>query len=192
MPDHSKIGKSNVRKGKTYERRVANLLTEYTGELFRRRRVEGRDVSTIERESTADVISVSKDINFSIEVKSGKGFSLDALLANPEKCLFTTWWHQATYDAVLVSKAFNRDISPLLFFKGSGTTDWLAIPTYILGDSKVAKLDYVYTKNPIKMNVSHTDKKSNEVIVELNLPSVSFIRWHDFASAVSPKIFFKD
>ena len=61
--DPSKVGKSNVRKGKTYERRVAGLLTEYTGQEFRRRRVEGRDLSVVERESTASsVISENYDI----------------------------------------------------------------------------------------------------------------------------------
>jgi len=82
-PDRSKIGKSNVRKGKTYERRVASLLGEFTGVQFRRRRVEGRDLSVVERESTADVIPVTGDIKFSIEAKSGKGFSFDAILGNP-------------------------------------------------------------------------------------------------------------
>ena len=63
------VGKSNVRRGKTYERRVSNLLTEWSGEEFRRRRVEGRDSNVIDRESTADVIPASKKIIFSIEVK---------------------------------------------------------------------------------------------------------------------------
>ena len=88
QPDRSKIGKSNVRKGKTYERRIAGLLTEFTNAEFRRRRVEGRDLSVVERESTADVIPVSREINFSIEAKSGKGFSFDALMGNQKKNTF--------------------------------------------------------------------------------------------------------
>ena len=35
----SRIGRSNVRRSKSHERRVAHLLTEWAGVDFRRRRV---------------------------------------------------------------------------------------------------------------------------------------------------------
>lgn len=191
----SQVGRSNVRKGKTYERRIANLLTEYTGHEFRRRRVEGRDLNVIERESTADVIPVKADIIFSIEAKSGKGFSFDALLGNPKKNIFTAWWHQASYDAQLLTKAFDRTIYPLLFFKYSTTQDWVAIPTEVeikLKDeiTQVPCVVYEYIDRQVKMNVSQTSNRKNYVEIELPLHDVRFIRWKDFSECVDPTTLF--
>ena len=200
-PDRSKIGKSNVLKGKTHERRVANILTEYSGVQFRRRRVEGRDLSVVERESTADVIPVSAEIHFSIEAKSGKGFSFDALLGNPRKNLFTTWWHQATYDAEILTSVLKRKIHPMLFFKYSVTQDWVVIPVESfevlahrepMVDMVLPTLVYKYSCNPISLNVKHTSKKKNHVEVILNLPDVCFMRWKDFIEYIEPSsLFFK-
>lgn len=140
----SRIGKSNVRRGKSNERAVAKLLKEFTGVEFRRRRVEGRDSTVVERESTADVIPVSGEILFSIEVKCGKCPSMDSLLVDPLQNLITKWWHQATYDAQLLTsvlvtnKQTNRykyvdgrnekvGYFPLLFFKPGNGFNWIAI-----------------------------------------------------------------
>ena len=200
-PDRSKIGKSNVRKGKTYERRVSGILTEYTGIQFRRRRVEGRDLSVVERESTADVIPVASEVHFSIEAKSGRGFSFDALLGNPQKNLFTTWWHQATYDANILTSVLNRKIHPMLFFKFTITQDWIVVPMEsfdilkmndAVKDSVIPRLIYKYSCNPISINVKHTSKKKNHVEVAIDLPDVAFMRWKDFVEYIDPSsIFFK-
>jgi len=200
-PDRSKIGKSNVRKGKTHERRVANILTEYTGIKFRRRRVEGRDLSVVERESTADVIPVASEIHFSIEAKSGRGFSFDALLGNPKKNLFTNWWHQATYDAEILTSVLKRKIHPMLFFKISITQDWVVVPLEAFDilklndafkDSIIPRLIYKYSYNPISINVKHTNKKQNQVEMSLELPDVAFMRWKDFVEYIdSSSLFFK-
>lgn len=198
MPEkrtRSQIGRSNVRSGKTYERRVAHLLTEYTGHEFRRRRVEGRDLNVIERESTADVISVRDDIMYSIEVKKGKGFSFDALLGNPSRNLFTTWWHQANYDAHLLTKALNRTIYPLLFFKYTSTQDWVAIPLVIQlllkqDVTQLPCLTYEYLDRNVTLNVSQTNKKKNHVEVTLPLYDIRFMRWKDFCETVDPKCLF--
>lgn len=195
MVDHSKIGRSNVRKGKTLERRVANLFQSYTNEQFRRRRVEGRDLSVIERESTADVIPVSKTSKYIIEVKSGAGFSFDALLSNPEKCQFTKWWHQASYDAELVSKLTSVQVYPLLWFKES-THDWISIPQEslqyleIVGDLPCIK--YHYTVNPISMNVVNTANKDNYKMVPITLHDICVLRWQDFTKHIKPQSIFKD
>ena len=137
----SRIGKSNVRRGKSNERAVAKLLAEWTGKEFRRRRVEGRDATVVERESTADVIPVKGEILFSIEVKCGECPSIDGLLANPINNKITKWWHQATYDANLLTKVLvdGKDNAkrlkdgkytkyyPLLFFKPGNGFNWIAI-----------------------------------------------------------------
>ena len=76
----SRIGKSNVARSKSHERRVAKLLQDWSNVEFRRRRVEGRDSTVIERESTADVIPVKGEILFSIEAKCGECTNIDGLL----------------------------------------------------------------------------------------------------------------
>ena len=52
----SQVGKSNVATAKCHERRVAKLLTEWSGREFRRRRVEGRESDTVLRDLTGDVV----------------------------------------------------------------------------------------------------------------------------------------
>jgi hypothetical protein len=197
MTDRSRIGKSNVRKGKTLERRVAHLFSDYTGQEFRRRRVEGRDASVIERESTADVIPVRGDILFSIEVKSGQFGSIDALLANPLNTMLTKWWHQACYDATLMTELFKKDYYPLLFFKFNRNADWIAISKRAFDHIKLSKnvpfldFDHFETCGRVTHNVSHTDNRANEVQVSLSLDAIRFMRWQDFCEAVDPKSIFR-
>lgn len=208
----SRIGRSNVRRSKSHERRVAHLLTDWSGIEFRRRRVEGRDSTVIERESTADVIPVKGDILFSIEAKCGECTSLDGLLANPIPNKFTTWWHQCVYDAQLLSQTFNRAFYPLLFFKPHPNFDWIAIDqavftSNILTPTEIAKPSYALARDhnmfiwmphlaydgynlvgPITHNVSHS--KKNPVMKALTLPSLYMIRWKDFAHSVDPTSIF--
>lgn len=213
-PNRSKIGKSNVRKGKTLERRIAHLLTDWTGVEFRRRRVEGRDSTVVERESTADVIPIKGMVHCSIEAKSGRGFSLDALLSNHQTSLFTTWWHQATYDCTILENVFKKPFFPMLFFKPHANFDWIAIDQRlflynILKPSNAATLNYekalkvnqpVWFPNiaygfyniadEIALNISHS--KTNKVLTSLKLPSLYFCRWKDFAANVDPTSFFTE
>lgn len=204
MPDFSKIGSSNVRKSKVHERRVAKLLEEFTGVEFRRRRVEGRDATTIERESTSDVIAVKGTPKFTIEAKSGKSFSMDALLANPRSCSFTEWWHQANYDAKLLTDHFESSTKyrfyPFVFFKPNANFDWVAFPLDVLALEVIVKKDskilshLIYNGynavNPVGLNVVRTKNKKNYKIVDLELPNVVFCRWRDFADAIDPTSFF--
>jgi hypothetical protein len=136
MPDHSKIGKSNVRRGKSHERRVAKLLTEWSGIQFRRRRTEGRDAMTIDINRTGDVIPACPEwTHFSIEAKCGKSPAFDALLTNPAKTKITEWYHQASYDAQLASDSYCRlndseakdQIQPLVFWKPAPAHDWIIL-----------------------------------------------------------------
>lgn len=204
MADFSKIGKSNVRRSKGHERKIAKLLQEFTGVEFRRRRVEGRDATTIERESTSDVISVRGTPKFTIEAKCGKGFSFDGLLANTKANIFTEWWHQANYDAKLLSEHFESTTKqrfyPMIFFKPQINTDWIAIPIDVIALEVVhmvegASLPY-YTfngysfHNPIGLNVVRTKNKNNYRIIDLELPNVAFCRWKDFIGSIVPSSFF--
>lgn len=198
MTDHSRIGKSNVRKGKTLERRVARLFTDYTGTEFRRRRVEGRDSTTIERESTADVIPVRGDCIFSIEVKSGQFGSIDALLSNPTNTMLTKWWHQACYDANLMTATFSKPYFPFMFFKFNRNSDWVALGIRAIehlkfSNAAVPFFDFTHFMHigPVTHNISHTDNKKNEVKVSIELDGIRFLRWEDFIRAVDPKSIFR-
>lgn len=123
----SKTGRSNVRRSKGHERQVSHWLKDWSGQEFRRRRVEGRDVTVIERESTADVIPVRGDIHCSIEAKCGEVCSFGALMDNPTGTKFTEWWHQACYDCTLVSAVFKRPFYPMMFFRPYTGQNWVAI-----------------------------------------------------------------
>ena len=205
--NRSKIGKSNVRKSKVHERRIAHLLTDWTGVEFRRRRVEGRDSTVVERESTADVIPVKGEIHFSLEAKSGKGFSLDALMGSCETSLFTSWWHQTTYDSMILSDVFKRQYYPMLFFKPHANFDWVAIaqdafykrllrPHPSLNISSIGNspwfphiaFDNYNRIGEISLDVSHSKKHKD--IRALRLPAVYMCRWRDFSSNVDPTSFF--
>ena len=203
--DRSKIGKSNVRKSKTHERRVAHLLTDWSGIEFRRRRVEGRDSTVVERESTADVIPVKGSVYCSIEAKSGKGFSLDALLSNCQSSLFTSWWHQAAYDCTILEDVFKRQFYPMLFFKPHANFDWVAFDKRLIEDGilkpknttntpfkiwfPAIAYDYFAINGPITLDVSHSH---NKVLKTIDLPPFYMSRWKDFANYVDPTSFFTE
>jgi hypothetical protein len=208
----SKVGKSNVRRSKSHERRIAHLLTDWTGVEFRRRRVEGRDVTVVERESTADVIPVRGDIIFSIEAKCGECTSLDGLLKDPTVNKFTKWWHQSVYDAEILTSVLKRKIYPMLFFKPAPAFDWVALDKTvfdrnILQPSASVKVQFDLAKargispwfnvlgldaytlmEEIEHDVSHS--KSNAVMKAIRLPSLYLMRWRDLEANVDPKSFF--
>jgi len=197
--DSSAIGRSNVRRSKAHERQVAKFLTDWSGVQFRRRRAEGRSDDVIEVEGAADVIPINSEFYFSVEAKCGAGFSLDAMFNNLSTTTFTSWWHQSTYDAKLLSESRRRKIYPMLFFRPFPNTNWVAFPV-----SATSILRFIYQNNylnqditfphvrfigyslfdGIKGNVSHSPK--NKKIVEVELDDVIMCRWHDFAKNVNP------
>lgn len=213
----SQVGKSNVATAKTHERRVAKLFSEWSGHEFRRRRVEGRDVSTMIRDATGDVVPVARRSRFNIEAKKGKGFSLDAIL-NVDTIatnIFTAWWHQSNYDANLYSKTIGSDVLPFLIFKPHPSWDWVAFPQrslefleppeaykkdsrqHVLADVGESKLwfpafaiDAYAHCGQISCNVKHTHNNKNKEFVPLSLEPCYIARWHTFAENVNPETFF--
>jgi len=179
----SQIGKSNSRRGKSQERRVAKLLTEWTGHI----------------------IPVSKQAIFSIEVKNASGFSLDALMSNPKTTKFTSWWFQSSYDALLMTNYLQQDIYPFLFFKPIPAWDWVAFPTCLIKNNilqssvqnttpgkiwfSAIRFDTFSQIGPISMNISQS---KNPVMKSLQLSSCYICRWKDFANNIDPKSIFLD
>lgn len=199
----SKVGKSNVRKSKSFERRVSDLIEEVTGAEFRRRRSEGRDNKTVAINRTADVISVDGDMKFSIEAKSGTAadkFDINHLLSSPAKSVFTSWWHQAQYDADILTQfqANGNVYYPFLIFKYTLQVEWLALPLITVQNSiiefKSRPQHVIYDGyadiNPISLNVSRTKNKNNFKFVPIDLQPVFFIRWKEFASLIKPETLF--
>lgn len=199
----SRIGRSNVRRSKSHERRVAHLLQDFTGVEFRRRRVEGRDSTVVERESTADVIPVKGEILFSIEAKCGEAISWDGLLTNPKNNKFTGWWHQTTYDSIILTEVMKRKYYPLLFFKPHPNFDWIAIDKNVFSDGYIRDKEGIQIPKPsfpcltfdtydfigeVRGDISHSRK--NPVYKEIKLPSIYLIRWRDFEANVDPKSIF--
>ncbi len=216
----SKTGKSNVRRSKSHERTIAKFLTTWSGQEFRRRRVEGRDVTVIERESTADVIPVKGDIHCSIEAKCGSVQTFAALMNNPKGTKFTEWWHQACYDVTLVSKVFNRQFYPMMFFRPYPNQNWVAISDklfsqgilkpheHLTPDLRVENtggkmtlsvplvwfphfhFDAYDRLGEVSFNVVRTNNPKNYKFVPLVLDSMVLCRWQDFAAHVDPRSFF--
>jgi hypothetical protein len=205
--ESSRIGRSNVRRGKSHERRIANLFTAWTGNAFRRRRVEGRDSTVIDRDSTADVVCASRDIHFSIETKCGKIGTFDGLLSSPLASIITKHWHQCSYDAHLLSQSRSRRIYPMLFFKPHPNFDWMALSHHTfkdgilkpnqsqtgVGDITVPwfpclSFDFHQRLGPISLDVSHSKKNPN--YQSLILDPIYFCRWRDFEASVDPASIF--
>lgn len=207
--EQSRIGKSNVRRSKSHERTIAGFLTEWTGSEFRRRRIEGRDVTVIERDSTADIISVKRDIHCSIEAKCGEVQTFGNLMASPMSCKFTEWWHQANYDVHLISNIFNRQFYPMMFFRPYLNQNWVAISKKLFTLKILTKKDNAILCNDdrdvwfphfsfdaydyvgeVSFNVIRTKNKDNYKYIPLKLDPVVFCRWQDFAAYVNPASFF--
>jgi len=200
MTNHSAIGRSNVNRSKNHERQVAKLLTEWSGVEFRRRRTEGRGSAVIEIEGAADVIAIGADFHFSVEAKCGKGFSIDAMLNNLSTTIFTSWWHQSTFDANIMMESRKYQVFPLLFFRPFPNTNWVAFPVKAIDLLKpkdntinynnklwfphIIYIGYSLTE-AIESNVSHSHK--NKKIVAVKLDDVILCRWHDFAANIDPE-----
>lgn len=203
----SKVGKRNVATGKSHERRCKNLLTEWSGVEFRRRRIEGRgdDVSVVE--GVADIIPVTGKIIFAIESKKGENFSIDGLFLNPHKAKFTEWWHQVNYDAQILTEKLGEKRWPLLFFKPHPNWDWVAVPTacFEQGILKPKSDGLVVINNgacwfqhirydaykwigPVEHDVSASSRRP--VMKALYLEPCIMCRWKDFANEVDHKTIF--
>jgi hypothetical protein len=205
MRTASQVGKSNVATAKCHERRVAKLLTEWSGREFRRRRVEGRESDTVLRDLTGDVVpaDAKNRCHFNLEAKKGKGFSLTSIISGYDTCKFSEWYHQSTYDARLVSKALGLDILPMVFFKPNPNMDWVAFDTSALEFLRPKcpcmtdrlwfphlLFDYYAYCGPISFNISHTKNRKNRVIVPLQLAPCFICSWNDFAAHIDPSSFF--
>lgn len=204
----SKICSSSVKTSKVHERRVANLLTEWSGVPFRRRRIQGREGALRMAELAADVIPTAGDFDMSVECKKGKDFSLEALMANQKTSKFSKWWLQCCYDAQLVSQDQGRTVYPFMFFKPEPAFDWVAFSANMALRPKdglvlrpqveeaVRRGDRVWWFphllfdefaycGPVEGDISHSAKHPK--MVSIDLDPVVICRWREFERSVDPK-----
>ncbi len=195
MTDFSKIGRRSKNKGNYGERRIAKLLTDFTGKNFRRTPGSGgfgkQGLVVAEHVFTGDVISDDKDFQFCIESKNRPNcFSLAHLATLPEKAEFTEWWYHTLEDA----KSVNR--FPALFFKiGGSSTATVGNDFVALTKEGMEHLQYPEDAQKLVFDVYSKEItfKSSKLkdFVTAKLPTPYIISWRLIAKHVNPSRMFE-
>jgi len=187
----SQAGRYSVTKSKALERRVAKQLSIWTGVGgFRRTPGSGGfnksyKTKVGEREFSSDIMC-ENELAFTIEVKSGKGFSIDAMISGDthHTTKFTKWWYQTIADAMAVDKL------PFLWFKPSSPYDWIALSDNGVSSLGASNIRYVYVNmyyDPVFGDIHVGGKR---ICGELELPNPYIFKWKEFVSLADPKGFF--
>lgn len=179
MVDRSAVGKRSKRKGKTYERRTAKLLTEASGAKFRKTPGSGGfnkqgGVQIREEMFCGDVICDQSDFAFCVESKNRKSFSFVGILKNPDTAAFTSWWYQCCQDAGEV------DLLPILFFKPDNQADFIALDKRGMDKLQAWHLEHftlsLYEERLMTFKVKDRWSKKTEE-VECKLPVPYILNW---------------
>jgi len=193
MVDYSEQGRRSKRRGKTYERRAAKLLTEFTDIGFRSTPSSGgfnKQGGVVIREELfcGDVICDNPNFLFCVEAKNRKSFSFTALLKNSDTAEFSKWWYQCVEDAHKVH------MLPIMFFKPDNQADFVALdvcgfqvvnPREELPHFKLSVYDRAAT---LKIRGRYNKKTS---IIYTILPTAFIMNWKVIADNVDSKLFFK-
>lgn len=187
----SQIGRSSVRSGKRLENRYANMWTDWTGETFRRRRIEGRGESVTGLEGVADVICTSATCKFAIESKKEKTFSFTATPFS-DSSKFWSWWIQASVDAMIRTMSDKKHhYMPFVHFKPTPNHDYIAISRSALSklvvNSPIAGYEIVPSFDTLSEKVEVDGK-----IIEFQIKptNVLLTTWKNFITSVDPKSVF--
>lgn len=197
--NYSKVGKRSIRKGKTYERRCAKLLTEFTNVNFRKTPGSGGfnrqgGVSIREELFCGDLICDKKGFRYCIEAKNRDKFSFTALLKSPETATFTKWWYQCVNDA----KGVN--LKPLMFFKPNNRDDFIVMTQHEWDNqfccNKNINCPYISIMcyghgKPMTFIIKERWAKKTEKIT-ITLPQAVMVDWKQFVKYYSPKLMFKE
>jgi hypothetical protein len=189
--DRSKLGRSNKRKGKTFESRVAHILTEFTGVNFRRVPCSGGfnkfgGVVVAEHVFSGDVLCDSPHFDFSVEAKNRQDITLTALLKNPGTAPFTKYWYQCVADAAVNNRR------PMMFFKNA-REDWVVITKHdaeTLGVFNAPHLVFNVYQHPLVLSTIGRDasgKKLETKVADVVLPTPVMVHWPQFIKVVDPK-----
>ena len=193
--DWSKVGRKAKRRGKTYERRCAKILTEYTSINFRKTPGSGGfnkqgGVSIREELFCGDLICDSSNFRYCVEAKNRDSFSFTAILKSPKTAVFTKWWYQCVEDAKMVG------LEPLMFFKPNIRDDFIII-TKTEWFTKYDKCPYIELgcfKEPLTFTITQKDAKGKKEKIEITtkLPDAVMVDWKQFIASHDPKLMFKE
>ena len=197
MTDASTIGRRSKNKGKAYERRIAALLSEFTGKNFRKVPSSGGfnkfgGAVVAEYIFTGDVICDDPNFSFSVEGKNRPNdFSFAQLATVPESAPFTEWWHQTIEDASSVG------LLPLLFFKAASSStktvgsDFIATTKEGLDKLGYPKLGPIIVFDIYNRDLvfSIRDRKETKIITKF-LPNAFIISWRLLVKNIDPLRFF--
>ena len=188
----STIGKRSKRKGKHYEARVAQLLTEFTNVKFRRVPVGSGGYNKTgglviaKHIFTGDVFSANPSFIFSVEAKNRKDISLTALLKSPESSSITKYWYQCIEDAT------NNNKYPILFFKPNISDDWVCLRTSDIQEfnlNKSIRIDLKLYYTSVSLKIIDRDMRGKKIKAEIKniiLPDFTIMDWHEFTKHVNP------
>lgn len=193
MVDRSAVGRRSKRKGKTYERRTAKLLSEATEVGFRKTPGSGGfnkqgGVQIREELFCGDVICDQPNFAFCVEAKNRKSFSFVGILKNPHTAAFTSWWYQCCQDAGEV------DLLPILFFKPDNQADFIALTKKGMDKLGLWNDDYMvlqlYEDKLLTFKIKDRwSKKTTEVECELPVPYI--LNWKVVKEAVTKDRWFR-
>lgn len=114
--ERSKSGKKSRNKGANFERLIANQVSNWWGQKFRRTPLSGGWGEEVAR---GDLVCAEKETNFpfAIECKNDNSFSLNQLLKTPTTGPVVKWWGQAVDQSEEETKPYQL---PLLLIKENG------------------------------------------------------------------------
>lgn len=195
-PDYSSIGRRSKRRGKTYERRCAEILHKFTGIGFRSTPGSGGfnkfgGVTIREDLFCGDLICDRNDFRFCVEAKNRESFTFESILKNPVTAPFTSWWYQCLEDAKAVS------LSPLMFFKPDKQADCAVFALsdwehFQFTDNQVPPHFVVNAYNfqqPVVLRISSRRGTSQVQVSSLATPVI--VEWKSFTAACNPTQLFK-
>lgn len=194
--DASAVGRRSKRKGKTYEARVASLLTEFTKVPFRRVPNSGGfnksgGVVVAEQVFTGDVFCDNPAFRYSVEAKHRQDISLTALLKKPQTASLTSYWHQCLEDAQTHNKL------PIMFFKPNISDDWVCLlltDIERLNIKKIPRLEVLAYHGPMTLRVIERNARGKKLAIvekQVDLPNYAILDWKELAAAASPELMFK-
>lgn len=194
MSNSGEVGRRSKNKGKYGERRVARLLSEFTGKNFRKVPASGGFVKqgsvVAEHIFTGDVICDDSDFLFSVESKNRpRDFSFAQIVAAPSKAPFTEWWYQTLTDADSVDRL------PMLFFKASASSN-ATVGAECVGLCKRGMDRVKYPDDAPKavfdIYERQVEFKHNGEHIKTTLETCFVVNWRVFVRYVSPDTMFRN
>lgn len=131
-------------KGKAFERKVAALLTDWSGLKFGRTPMSGAFAS-----EPGDIICLEADIRFQfcVECKNQEGWAIDNLLQN--NGVFPGWMAQMLSQAENKTQSTNRLYWPMLIFTRNRRPIYIMIPRLVALAGGYLTQTHIVLKSPM-------------------------------------------